>query len=223
MSRKIPIIRDKMDWVNRNQLFTNKVIARIYGLGRGEAFTSKNFHDLASPDTVRQILRRLTADGTIRRVGRGVYEYPERSSFLKAPAAPDPDAIARAVARSHGWTIVPTGAAALNRMGLSTQVPARWQYLSDGPTKTYSWSGGTILFKHRTTKETTKLSPKTAMIVQALKSLGREHIDNEVIAALQRALTVKEIARATKEARYATAWVYEVIKRIAASNAAPDA
>lgn len=82
---------------------------------------------------------------------------------------------------------------------------------------------GTILFKHRTTKETTKLSPKTAMIVQALKSLGREHIDNEVIAALQRALTVKEIARATKEARYATAWVYEVIKRIAASNAAPDA
>ena len=92
--------------------------------------------------------------------------------------------IARAVARSHGWTIVPTGEAALNRLGLSTQVPARWQYLSDGPTKTYSWSGGTIVFKHRTNKETTKLSSKTAMVVQALKALGKEHIDKGVIAGL---------------------------------------
>ena len=178
---------------------------------------------MASPDTVRQVLGRLTADGTIRRVGRGVYEYPERSSFLKTAAAPDPDAVARAVARSHGWTIVPTGEAALNRLGLSTQVPARWQYLSDGPTKTYSWSGGTIVFKHRTNKETTKLSSKTAMIVQALKALGKEHIDEGVIAGLQRALTVKEIDRAAREARFATSWVYEVIKHLAARGGASNA
>ncbi len=207
----------------RHNLFTNKVIARIYGLGRGKAFTSKHFHDLASPDTVRQILQRLTTEGTIRRVARGVYEYPDRSAFLKVPPAPDPDGIARAVARSHGWTIFPTGEVALNRLGLSTQVPARWQYLSDGPTKTLAWSGGTIVFKHRANKETTKLSPKTAMVVQALKSLGREHIDDAVIAALQRALTSPEIARASREARSATAWVYEVIKRLAVSKEASDA
>jgi hypothetical protein len=208
---------------SRQNIYTKKVIARIRSLGRGKAFTSKHFHDLASSDTVRQILGRLTAEGTIRRVARGVYEYPDRSALFKVSPAPDPDAIAQAVARSHGWTIFPTGEAALNRLGLSTQVPARWQYLSDGPTRILAWSGGTIVFKHRATKETKSLSPKTAMLVQALKSLGREHIDNAVAAALLRALTPREIARAAREARSATAWVYEVIKRLAVSKKPSDA
>ena len=105
-----------------------KILARIYGSGRGAVFTPKDFLDLAGPETVRQALGRLTRGGKIRRLLRGVYDYPAFSKMLQALASPDPHAIGRAIARTHGWTILPAGETALNLLGLSTQVPARWEY-----------------------------------------------------------------------------------------------
>ena len=200
-----------------------KVLARIYGSGGGSVFTPKDFTDLASHDTVRQILSRLVKAGTIRRLLRGVYEYPAHSALLNAPASPDPDAIARAIARAHGWTILPSGETALNILGLSAQVPARWEYFSDGPAKKYEWPGGTLSLTHRANKETTALSPKTALVVQALKTLRQEHVDDAVLAALRARMPARERARALKEARYVTSWVYEVIKRLAVEEGDPHA
>jgi hypothetical protein len=192
-----------------------QLLARIYGNGRGSVFTPKDFLDLASHQAVRKALGRFTNEGTIRRLMRGVYDYPAFSVLLNAPASPDPDAITRAIARAHGWTIIPAGETALNLLGLSTQVPAQWQYFSDGPSKTYEWEGGTLVFKHRTNKETTVLSPKTALLVQALKTLGQNRIDDSVMDTLRARFDKKERVRAIREARYATSWVYELIKRLA--------
>lgn len=205
----------------RDTIPSDRVIARIHGSGRGKVFTPKDFLDLASHETVRQILSRMASKGEIRRLMRGVYEYPEFSKILGATASPDPDGIARAIARAHGWTIVPAGETALNILGLSTQVPAHWEYFSDGPTKQYFWERGRLVLKHRTNKETTLLSPKTALVVQALKTLGQDHVDDTVVAALAKAMDSRERARALKEARYATSWVYEIIKRLAAEEEAP--
>ncbi|HOH52271.1 MAG TPA: DUF6088 family protein [Candidatus Hydrogenedentes bacterium] len=198
--------------------FSDKVLARIHGRGRGAVFTPKEFLDLASHDTVRQSLSRLVHAGTIRRLLRGVYEYPAFSGVLNTWSSPDPDAIARAIARSHGWTIIPSGETSLNMLGLSTQVPARWEYLSDGPPKKYEWAGGTLVLRRRANKETTVLSPKTALVVQALKALGREHVDDTVLAVLRDRLNARERTRAVREARYATSWVYEVIRRVTAGE-----
>lgn len=197
-----------------------QILARIYGNGRGGVFTPKDFLDLASHEAARQTLARLAKEGTIRRLLRGVYDYPAFSTLLNASASPDPDAIARAIARSHGWTILPAGETALNLLGLSTQVPAQWQYFSDGPSKTYEWEGGKLVFKRRANKETTLLSPKTALLVQALKTLGETRVDDTVINRLRAKFDKKERARAVREARYATSWVYEIIKRLAAQREA---
>ena len=202
----------------RKRLLANSLAARVYGFGRGSSFTPKDFRDLATDESVRQTLRRLTAEGVIRRLRRGVYEYPKKSVILKSAAPPDPAALAHTIARSQGWSIIPTGDVALNMFGLSTQIPARWEYYGDGPTKTYSWLHGTIVFKHRTAKEGAKLSPRTAMVVQALKALGKAHVDNEVIATLRKALTRKEIQRAAAESRLVSGWIYQAIKRIAADG-----
>ena len=201
----------------------DKIIAKIYGGGRGAAFTPKDFTGLAGPETVRQTLLRLAKDGTIRRLLRGVYDYPAFSTLLKAPASPDPDAIARAIARAHAWTILPAGATALNLLGLSTQVPSRWEYFTDGPAKKYLWSGGTLLFTHRAIKETSTLSPRTALLVQALKTLGTDQVDNQVLATLRKQFTAQERTHALREAQYVTAWVYAVIKRLAAGENKPQA
>jgi len=195
-----------------------KTVARIHGLGLGGVFTPKDFLDLASHETVRKTLSRLAKEGKIRRLLRGVYDYPAFSLMLNAPANPDPDAMAQAIARTHGWTIVPAGETALNILGLSTQVPAQWHYFSDGPTKKYAWESGTIVLKHRANKETTKLSPKTALVVQALKTLGEAHVDDTVLATLRAKLDARERARAFREGRYATSWVYEIIKQLAAES-----
>lgn len=197
------------------QDLSRQILARVYGRWRGSAFTPMDFLDLASHETARKALSRLAEEGTIRHLMRGVYDYPAFSTVLNAPASPDPDAIARAIARAHGWTILPSGETALNLLGLSTQVPAQWQYFSDGPSKTYEWTGGALALKHRANKETTLLSPKTALLVQALKTLREERVDNSVLETLRAKFDEKELARAIREAQYSTSWVYEIIKRLA--------
>jgi hypothetical protein len=198
---------------------TNKrILQRIYGHGRGWVFIPKDFLDIASSDAVRQTISRLKKQGIIRRLMQGVYDYPSFSNLINAPSSPDPNAIARAIARANGWTILPTGDTALNLLGLSTQVPAQYQYFSDGPSKRYAWQGSTLVFKHRTNKESTSLSPRTALLVQALKRLGESGTDTAVMAALRKNFSTQELNLALKEARYATSWVYNAIKQLAADE-----
>jgi hypothetical protein len=122
----------------------NKVINRIYGHGRGWAFTPKDFVDCGERSAIDTNLNRLIKKGIIRKDLRGIYDFPRFSALFNAPASPDPEAIAYAIARSYGWTISPSGETALNLLGLSTQVPGMYCFLSDGPTKTYKWIGGTL-------------------------------------------------------------------------------
>ena len=188
---------------------------RIRSAEKGASFTAKDFLDLANYEAAKKNLLRLANAGTLRRVLRGVYDHPAHSSVRKGPASPNPDAVAHAIARAHGWTLVPAGDTALNLLGLSTQVPAQWQYYSDGPTKRYEWDGGSILLKHRANKETTGLSPQTALVVQALKTLGKEQANDEILDLLRARMTPQDCRRALRESRYATTWVHEFIKRLA--------
>ena len=200
------------------QTAEKRILERIRSAEKGDAFTAKDFLDLANYESAKKSLLRLTNAGTLRRVLRGVYDWPAQSPVRKGPASPSPDAIARAIARAHGWTLVPAGDTALNLLGISTQVPAQWQYYSDGPTKRYEWDSGSILLKHRANKETTGLSPQTAIIVQALKALGKERANDEILDLLRARLTPQECAQALCESRYATTWVHEFIKRLAAEG-----
>lgn len=193
----------------------SKVVRRIYGHGRGWVFTKKDLADCGGSMAVEKALPRLRDKGTIRQILRGVYDYPRISSLFNAPSSPIPDQMAQAIARSNGWSIYPSGDTALNLLGLSTQMVGKYIYFSDGPSKKYSWSGGDLIFKKRAIKETAQLSARTALIVQALKSLGKENVNQTVIEKLCNELTIKEIKTALREAKFVTSWVYEVIKKIA--------
>lgn len=182
--------------------------------GAGHVYTPKDFLELGSYEAVRKAFQRLEKEGRLRRLLRGVYEVPKMSRLLQGPAAPDPDEIARAIARSHGWTLVPSGNTALNLLGLSTQVPARWEYFSDGPAKTYAWNGGILAFQRRAIRETSALTPKTALVVQALKALGRERVDESVLDQLRQHLDERELRQAIRETCYATVWVHEILRSL---------
>ena len=180
----------------------------------GSVFTTVDFADVIENSRVGVILSRLEEDGVIRRVMRGIYDKPVYNDFLKEYIAPSPSLVAEALARNFGWTIVPCGDTALNILGLSTQVPAAWSYVSDGTYKEYTYDNTTIKFKRTTNKEISKLSYKTALIVQALKALGKDNIDDTIINKLKNDLTDEEKTTAPLEAKAATSWIYEYIKQI---------
>jgi hypothetical protein len=197
------------------QSIGNKVVSRIYGHGRGWVFTKKDLSDCGGSMAVEKALLRLRQKGIIRLLLRGVYDYPRFSELFKEPASPEANQIAQAIARKFGWSIYPSGETALNLLGLSTQVPAKFIYFSDGPSKAYDWKGGKLSFVKRAIKETSSLSQKTALVVQALKALGQEHIDKEIIGKLSKKLSAKEKSVALREARYVTGWVYDAVKKVA--------
>ena len=180
----------------------------------GSVFSTVDFADVIENSRVGVILSRLEEDGVIRRVMRGIYDKPVYNDFLKEYIAPSPSLVAEALARNFGWTIVPCGDTTLNILGLSTQVPAAWSYVSDGTYKEYTYDNTTIKFKRTTNKEISKLSYKTALVVQALKALGKDNIDDTIINKLKNDLTDEEKATALFEAKAATSWIYEFIKQI---------
>lgn len=199
------------------QTIQNKIIARIYGNGRGWAFSSMDFAEIGSDEAIRKTLSRLEEQGKIRRVCRGIYDYPAYSALLKKHLSPDFDQVAQAIARKSGWTIRPSGAAALNLLGLSTQVPANILYLSDGPTKKVKAEPWLIHFKNTALKEM-KLKPKTSLMVQAIKSLGREPFDDAMISAFRNAFSGEERRQVLKDAPVVAEWIYELIRKICAEE-----
>ena len=194
--------------------YIGEIKNRILAEKIGAVFVAADFADITDKTIINVVLTRLESEGIIRRVLRGVYDKPEYNEFLKEYVAPIPDNVANALARNYGWTIVPCGDTALNLLGLSTQVPAIWVYVSDGTYKEYTYGNTTIQFKRTTNKEVSKLSYKTALIIQALKALGKDKIDDTVLDRLRKLLTAEEKRTMLMEAKTATAWIYEYIRQI---------
>lgn len=202
-----------------NNGYTERIRDRVLSSPDGSIFVNSDFSDITDINTIKQSIKRLIQENTLRRVLRGIFEKPKYSKLLGEYVAADPDAVAKALARCYHWTIAPCGNTALNILGLSTQVPAVWSYISDGPYKTYEWDKTKIEFKHRTNKEITGLSYTTVLVVQALKTLGRENIKLEAIKLLSERLNEHEKAAMLTEATEATDWIYKIIREICKGEA----
>jgi len=197
------------------QSIENKIVNRIYGNGRGWAFSKKDFLDMADDGAIRLSLMRLTNRETIRRIIPGIYDYPRFSELLQETLGPDLDQIAHALERKFGWRIQPSGNTALNLLGLSTQVPAQAVYLSDGPPKTYEIGRRKLTFNKKALKESGFRHRESELVVQALKELGRERMDEAFRKKLRQALPSDTWPKLVRDTRSATAWVHEIIRKTA--------
>lgn len=182
----------------------------------GTVFLTSDFTDIATTTTVRKCLGRQVEEKNIRRIIAGVYEKPVYSELLKEYIPGNPDAVAYAIARSFHWTIAPCGDVALNKLGLSTQVPVVWSYISDGPYRKFSWDNITLSFKHRANREISFMSETTTLVVEALKTLGKERIDDDIIVSLRNRLPEEAKKKMLKEATGVSEWIYTVIRKVCA-------
>lgn len=180
----------------------------------GTVFVPSDFHDIASVDNANAALSRMAKRGDVIRPMRGLYAKPKRVESIGVDVPPSPDAVARAIARKNKWVIAPSGDTALNRLGLDTQVPAVYEYVSSGPYKAYKYGKFEIALKHRANRDLLDCSPVTCLVIQALKALGREAADDGVAKSIAARLTEDEVNRFYEETRNSTAWVFEFAKML---------
>ena len=186
----------------------------------GTVFVTREFMELGSRAAVDEALSRLAREGVIRRLGRGLYDFPRlHPAFGPVPA--DPDQIAAALARKTGSRLQSAGGQAANALGLSTQVPARAVYLTDGRRRSVQVGGQTIELRHAEPRSLAGAGRTEGTVIQALRHLGQGQITADVIARLCQILTPREKAALRQEALNAPGWLVPILQEIA-GGAKPD-
>lgn len=196
------------------QSIDNKILSRIYGHGKGWAFFAKDFSAEFESANIDKALSTLAKEGKIRRICRGMYDCPKYSDLLGQELSPDHDQVAQAFARKFNWRILPSGDTALNLLGLSTQIPGKFIYLSDGPNRKYSILSYQLEFKKTVLKEIGFKHRESGLIVQALKALGKERITSDVIEKIRKQISPAKYGKVLQETKTVTGWVYDAMKQI---------
>jgi len=195
------------------QSVDSRILSRIYGRGRGCVVTPGEFLDLGSRQAVDLALHRLTKRGTLRRLARGLYDYP-RTHATMGLLSPGPDAVARALAGKDSIRLQPSGAYAANLLGLSTQVPAKVVYLTDGPSRTVKMGNQEIHLRHTTPRNMGPAGRISGLVIQALRHMGRGNVDDSIIDILRRRLTEGDKRQLLKDISHAPAWVGQCLRAI---------
>ena len=194
--------------------YKQEILSRIEKYESNRVFIANDFFDIAGYETVRSTLNRLVEDKEITRIMKGIYYKPKYIELIGEYESPSVNEVANAIARKYNWTIAPSGNTALNLLGLSTQVPAKWTYISDGRYAGFSFGNVTIEFKRRNNGDISKMSTLTAMVIQSIKEIGKDKITSKQIGYLREKLSDREKSELLADSRATSAWVYGIIKKI---------
>jgi len=193
-----------------------QIMDRLQAKGPGTVFTNQDFLDLGSPVAVRQALTRLARRGAIRRINQGLYDYPRQSSRF-GTLSPNLDAVALAVSGKNGNRLLASGSHAANALGLSTQVPAKLVYFTDGNDKCVQVGGQTIEFRHASPRRMAGAGKISGLVIQALRYVGKENVSHDMIGKLQRVLTDEDRQTLRQDITIAPEWLRPIITQITES------
>lgn len=199
------------------QSVEKRVANRIYGRGRGTVFTPTDFLDLGSRSAVDVSLHRLTAAGTIRRIDRGLYHYPESHPLL-GEVAPSIDAVANALASSEHVKLQPSGAYAANLLGLSEQVPAKVVFLTNGRARKVKLGKLVLELRPTTPRRVAAAGRTSGLVIAALRYLGKTNITPERIARLRKTLSPADRKHLLADLSSAPVWLHPHLRAIAAES-----
>ena len=186
---------------------------RIIEHGPGWCFTPMHFSDLESDASIRKALSQLEKQKFIRRLARGLYEYPKQHNTLGV-IPPDLNEVAKAIAEKDGVLIQPAGAPAANLVGLSTQVPGRIIFLTEAASKKVKIGNQEIIFKKTTKKNMLSAGTREGLLIQALKNLGKDHIDQKVRIQISKFLEASPKEEIKKNMKFAPAWIRALVFEI---------
>jgi len=201
----------------RRPTIRGRILTRVRARGRGKVHIPQDFLDLGTRSAIDSALHRLVKSGELARAGRGLYYYPATSRF--GPLPPDEDELVAAIGRRTGSVMQLAGQGALNRLGLSTQVPARSVYLTDGPSRTLTLDGRPIEFRHTSSRYLVEPGTTAGLVVQALRTLGRNGVDQAVLAQIDEVLTEEDRRRLRRAHKRLPAWIQDALRDLLGSGA----
>jgi hypothetical protein len=194
-------------------VMADQIMKRVRGKGRGWVFTPRHLIDLGTRGSVDMALSRLVQAGSIRRIGRGLYDYPRLHPELGA-LSPDPANVAAALAQQSGDKLAPSGATAANGLGISTQVPARTSYATTGRTRTSQAAGRKVVLRHSRAPVLDTASDTGNAVLQALTHLGRDNVDDDIIRSFARRLDDRDMKALVQARPRMTGWMGDLILKI---------
>lgn len=186
---------------------------RIIDHGQGWCFTSMHFSNLGSDASIRKALSQLQKQNIIRRLAQGVYDYPKRHDLL-GTIPPDLNEVAKAISEKNGVQIQPAGAYAANLVGLSVQVPGQVIFLTEGPSRKVKIGNQEIIFKKTTKKIMSSAGTREGLLIQALKNLGKDHIDQIARTKISKFLKDSTEEEIKKNMKFAPAWIRALVFEI---------
>src|ERR1700683_2332166 len=202
--------------MNNGKSTSNSILRRIRGHGRGWIFTTSEFLELGAESALKKTLSRLCRDGTIRRLTRGVYDYPRVHSKLGV-LSPNPDDVAAALAASTGSRLQISGGRAANLFGLTTQVPAQLVYLTDGPPRRVRVAGQTIQLRNARPSKFPGTGTPAGLAIQAMRAVGPKVDRDFLLRQLSKGLSPSDKSQLIKLRKHAPRWAQEIIRQLEAT------
>lgn len=192
----------------------NNIKGKIDLLDSGSVFCAMDFQSLGTKGNIDVILHRLSDSGLIRKLGVGLYDKPKQSSILGDLTPYMPDVI-KAYMRRTGHTIIMGPLAAANALSLTTQVPAKMTFLTNGKSHKINICGIDITFIHAAPKKMVGADTKVGIIIQSLHYFGKNLMPNHIASQIARKLSKNDLTLLksfrTKTLQYITPQIDRII------------
>lgn len=196
---------------------TDLILRRIRAKQRGWVFTAKDFIDIASRSTIGVTLHRLVKQGTIRKIGYGIYDFPIQHPKI-GPLGPTLDAITSAITTRTGDIIQPSSAQLANQLGLDTQVPAKPVYITSGNAMKKKIANYPITFKHSKFLNNNSWNINSAKVINALHHMGKGNITDSMINKCRMILNQRDKAQLKNNLKQLPYWMIPYILQIIRTN-----
>jgi hypothetical protein len=190
----------------------HSILSQAQSLPEGGLLSPKEFLHLGSRAAIDQTLSRLAREGKLLRVGRGAYSLPIQGRFGMRP--PSTESVVEAIESTSGETVVASGAAEANALGLTTQVPTREVYLTSGPSRRLKLGNREVELKHGNRWQMLLGKRPAGKAIRALIWLGPEQAP-KVLQVLRRKLPSQEW-EAMRQARAGLpSWMAKAVSEVA--------
>jgi hypothetical protein len=191
---------------------SSSVRKHIESFEANTVFSINDFLNYGNYDNVKKILIRLANKGIILRIIDGYYQKAYFNKCYDTYFLSPVSDVVHKIASVNGWDILPSGNEAINMLGLSTQVPAHYEYLSSGPTKILKIYNVEVKMRHTNNKNISNMSQISGMIVNAFNTLGKDYVTSVEINIIKKKIPQEKISEIISETKHVTGWIYEKIK-----------
>ena len=181
---------------------------------RGKIYFTQDFRDFGTDGAIRITLMRMVESKTLIRLAQGIFYYPKIDQKTNITLLPSIEDIAQALAKRDRARIVPTGAYAMNKLGLSTQVPMKIVFLTDNVPRKVKVGRTGITFKKAASKNFAYKSYVTMLVSFALSEIGKDDVIPQDIAIIAQTLLKEDKEKIKKDLILTPAWIRKIIENI---------